>query len=161
MKLSHTSLHVVVLDNIRSALNVGALFRTAEAAGISHVYLCGYTPTPIDRFLREQSQVAKAALGAHTMVPWSHEESITKCLTKLRKKGFTIIAFEQTPESVDYRTLETNGSSACIFGNEILGVSKEALGLSDIVAHIPLYGKKESLNVTTAAGIGLFRLLHP
>ena len=150
---------ILVLENIRSAQNVGALFRTADAAGISKLYLVGYTPDPVDRFDRPRSDVAKAALGAEKTIPWEHTKTISPLLKKLKKEGFQIISIEQSSTSVDYKKVKTKNTVAFILGNEVDGVSKQALVLSDVVAEIPMGGKKESLNVSVAGGIALFRML--
>ena len=150
---------ILVLENIHSAQNVGALFRTADAAGISKLYLVGYTPDPVDRFDRPRSDVAKAALGAEKTIPWEHTKTISPLLKKLKKEGFQIISIEQSSTSVDYKKVKTKNTVAFILGNEVDGVSKQALVLSDVVAEIPMGGKKESLNVSVAGGIALFRML--
>lgn len=94
---------VLILHNIRSVQNVGSIFRTADAAGISHIYIVGYTPTPIDRFGRKRADMIKTSLGAETTVPWSYEKTIASVCEKLRAEKYTIVALEQSPKSIDYK----------------------------------------------------------
>lgn len=150
---------ILILENIRSAQNVGALFRTADAAGVSKIYLVGYTPDPVDRFLRPRSDIAKAALGAEKTIPWEHAKTISPLLKKLAKDGFQIISIEQSETSLDYKKIKTTEKVAFILGNEVDGVSKTALANSHHIAEIPMKGEKESLNVSVAGGIALFRML--
>jgi len=150
---------VLVLENIRSVLNVGAIFRTADALSIDKIYLSGITPTPIDRFGRKRADFHKTALGAEDNVPYEHLESIEALLLKLRKNGFQIIAVEQSSKSVDYKKVKIRKPVALIFGSETEGISKQVLNLCETIIEIPMKGKKESLNVSVSAGIVLFRLL--
>lgn len=147
---------VVILDNIRSAHNVGAIFRTADGAGVSKIYLCGYTPTPIDRFGREQAEIKKTSLGATESVEWEVVEKISDLLDHLHDEGFTVVSIEQTPDSVSYKGWQPEQKVAFIFGNEVDGVQKSALARSDIVLEIPMLGQKESLNVSNSVAIILF-----
>jgi 23S rRNA (guanosine2251-2'-O)-methyltransferase len=148
------------LDNIRSVHNVGSIFRTAETAGVSNIYCIGTTPSPLDRFGRKRKDFAKVSLGTEELVRWEYvsEKDSTKCIRALKKQGFTIVALEQTRNSVDYRKVKLDEKVVIIVGNEVEGVSKKLLKLADIVAEIPLQGKKESLNVSVATGIALYRL---
>lgn len=148
----------VLLHNIRSAHNVGSIFRTADAAGVSRIYLSGYSPTPVDRFGREQKDIAKTALGAHLSVPWSYAKTPQKFIRDAKKNGWAIIGVEQSPRSVDYRTLEVKKSALLVFGNEVRGISPALLKKCDSIVEIPMRGEKESLNVSVAAGIILFQL---
>jgi tRNA G18 (ribose-2'-O)-methylase SpoU len=151
----------LILPNLRSAHNVGAIFRTAEAAGVQQIYLAGYTPAPLDRFGRPDPTIAKTALGAEKLVAWESVKDAGKLISKLKESNFKIIALEQTANSVDYRTIKLSPTAkvAVVMGNEVGGVAPEILEKCDLVAEIPLYGQKESLNVATAAGIFLFSLL--
>ncbi|MDB5238779.1 MAG: tRNA/rRNA methyltransferase SpoU [Candidatus Parcubacteria bacterium] len=149
----------LLLDNIRSVHNVGSIFRTAETAGISHIYCLDTTPVPIDRFGRKRSDFAKVALGAENMIPWEHIPEAGTLLKSLKKDGFEIVALEQNERSVDYKMVELKCSKVLvILGNEVEGVSKDLLKSADVVAEIPMQGDKESLNVSVAAGIFLYRL---
>lgn len=150
----------LILHNIRSAHNVGSIFRTAEAAGVFRVYLTGYTPAPVDRFGRERKDVAKSALGAEKMLPWESIKNLNSLIKKLRKGKFTIVAVEQSEKSSDYKKVKIKGKTAIIFGNEVTGLSQAVLKKCDTVAEIPMKGKKESLNVAVAAGVFLFRTLN-
>ena len=150
----------VILDNIRSVHNVGSIFRTSDAAGINEIFLCGYTPQPVDRFNRPRKDLAKVALGAEKTIPWKYFEDVKECINELKKGGYTILAIEQAPNSVDYKNVKLPEKVAFIFGNESLGIEKEILDLCDIIVEIPMLGEKESLNVSVSAGIALFRMLN-
>ncbi len=150
----------LVLHNIRSAQNVGAIFRTAEAAGIEKIYLTGYTPRPLDRFGRDQKSIAKSALGAEKIIPWEEAKTISSVLKKLKTENFQVIAIEQSEKSIDYKKVKTKNKNVFILGNEVKGVSKQTLDKCDVVAEIPMSGKKESLNVSVSGGIALFRILN-
>jgi len=149
---------VLILPNIRSAINVGAIFRTADAIGIDKIYLSGYTPCPIDKFGRKQKDIAKSALGAETWINWEYEKDINKILAKLKNKNFQIIALEQDKNSIDYKKIKTAKNTAILLGEEVNGIDKKILRKCDLIAEIPMKGKKESLNVSVACGILLFRL---
>jgi len=160
----------LILDNIRSVHNVGSIFRTSETLGIKKIYCIGTTPTPLDRFGRKRKDFAKVALGAEDILNWEHLGEVTALIKKLKKSGYKIIALEQSPKSVDYKSVkigdlcEDNSAShmikvAIILGNEVDGVSSKLLKLADIIAEIPMAGKKESLNVSVAGAVFLFRLL--
>lgn len=151
---------ILILPDIRSAVNVGAIFRTADAVGISKIYLTGYTPRPTDKFNRIQKDIAKSALGAETWIPWKYEKKITPLLSSLKKDGFTIIAIEQDKRAVDYRKIKISKKVAIIVGPEVEGLDKKILDKCDFVAEIPMKGKKESLNVSVACGVALFRMLE-
>ena len=150
---------VLVLPDIRSSLNVGSIFRTADACGVSKIYLTGYTPAPVDQFGRDDKQIAKTALGAEKNIPWEKVESVTKLITKLKKEGFYLVAIEQAENSVDYKKVKDQTKTAFIFGNEVEGLSKSILKKCDVIAEIPMMGDKESLNISVSAGVALFRIL--
>jgi len=150
----------LILHNIRSVHNIGAIFRTADAAGISKIYLTGYTPTPVDRFGRARKDLAKTALGAEKSVEWEHIKSIDSLIKKIKKDEFKIIAVEQRENAVDYKKLKIKFPTAFIFGNEVKGLSKLILKKCDQIVQIKMLGRKESLNVSVAAGIFLFRVLN-
>lgn len=149
----------LVLHNIRSAYNIGSIFRTADAVGVSKIYLTGFTPAPLDRFSRPRSDIAKAALGAEKAVLWECFSRIGPLLKKLKHEGVRIVAVEQDRRSVDYRRIRSAQNTAFIFGNEVTGLPKTVLTRADTIAEIPMRGSKESLNVSVAAGIVLFRML--
>ena len=146
---------VAILDNIRSAHNVGSIFRTADAFGISELYLCGTTPTPTDKFGRAKKDIAKVALGAEKTVLWKHYSSTLQAVNLLKKKGFKIFSVEQDKNSEDIsilRKIKTK-NIALVFGNEVDGVNPKILKISDKIIEIPMFGKKESLNVSVSFGI--------
>ncbi len=151
---------VIILHNIRSVYNVGSVFRTADAVGISKIYLTGYTPTPVDRFGRERKDVAKSALGAQKSVEWEYFKTATSVVRKLKKEGYEIVAVEQSQYSVDYKKFKPKQDIVFLFGNEVLGVSKSLLEKCDKIIEIPMAGEKESLNVSVSAGVVLFRVLN-
>lgn len=152
----------LLLDTIRSVHNVGSLFRTAETLGITKIYCLGTTPTPIDRFNRKRKDFGKVSLGAEDMVEWEHAKVPPRQLiADLKREGFEIIALEQSEQSVDYKKLKVRppGKLLIILGNEVEGVSEELLKSADVIAEIPHVGKKESLNVSIAGAVFLYRLL--
>lgn len=151
---------VLILPDIRSAINIGSVFRTADAVGISKIYMTGYTPTPADKFGRTQKDIAKSALGAETWIPWEYKKDIFSLLRKLKKEEYTIIAIEQDEKAVDYRKVKVKNKTAIILGPEVLGLDKKILNQCDVIAEIPMHGKKESLNVSVACGVALFRILQ-
>ncbi len=151
--------NILILNDIRGAENVGAMFRTADAAGVHKIYLVGYTPTPIDRFGRKQKSIAKTALGAEDYIPWEQVKSINTLINKLHKNGFQIIAIEQDENSVNYKKVKLKDKNAIIMGSEVDGVAKNVLAKCDVIAEIPMQGKKESLNVSVACGVALYGLL--
>lgn len=143
----------LVLDNIRSALNVGSLFRSADAFRLGGICLCGYTAGP------ENRDVRKSALGAEDSVPYRTFASTEDCLRTLKAEGYHILALEQTDASQAlsaYRLPPT--PSALVLGNEVDGVAPEALALCDAAVEIPQAGIKHSLNVAVAGGIALWEL---
>ena len=150
---------ILILSDIRSAHNVGSLFRTADAVGIQKIYLSQTTPAPVDRFGRPRSDIAKTALGSEKSIPYEVVKSVTSLVTRLQKDGYTVIAIEQDPRAIDYKKVKRTDRTAFILGNEVTGVPKTILSRVDIVADIPMRGIKESLNVSVAGGIALFRIL--
>ena len=150
----------VLLHNIRSTHNVGSMFRTADAVGIDTIYLSGYTPTPTDKFGRYQKDIAKVALGAEKTITWEYILHPRDIIKKLKKENYQIVAVEQAEHSIDYKKVKISKSVLFIVGNEVLGIEKEILKLCDVVAEIPMNGKKESLNVSVAFGVGIFRMLN-
>jgi 23S rRNA (guanosine2251-2'-O)-methyltransferase len=160
-KIQPKSEAVLVLPDIRSALNVGAIFRTADAAGVSKIYLTGYTPRPTDTFGRIQKDIAKSALGAETWLPWEYRKTLLPLLRVLKKDGYTLIALEQDQKAIDYRKIKTAAKAAIVLGPEVTGLDQKILKECDSIVEIPMHGKKESLNVSVAAGIALFRILRP
>lgn len=148
----------MLLHDIRSSHNVGSLLRTGDAIGVSRVYLSGYTPLPVDRFKRPNKEIAKTALGAEDTIPWNHCDGFEEVLTLAKQDGFVIIGLEQDERAVDYKKIDTPEKALLVVGSEVEGMAPELRALCDTLIEIPMYGKKESLNVAVAAGIALFRL---
>lgn len=147
----------VILHDIRSHYNVGAIFRTSDGAGVSKIYLTGYTPAPEDRFGRQVAEISKTALGAEKFVAWEKNEDILAVVQKLKTEGVTVVAVEQSNNSVMLNDFVVPEKVAYIFGSETAGVSPEVLAEVDIILELPMLGQKESLNVSVTAGIVLFR----
>lgn len=149
----------LVLDDLRSVHNAGSVFRTAETLGISKIYCAGTTPSPVDRFGRPRPDFAKVSLGAESSVPWEAAQNAAVLVRRLKREGYYIVALEQAPSSIDYKKFKPakSAKAAVILGNEVDGVSSVVLGLADAIAEIPMRGAKESLNVSVAAGVALFR----
>ncbi len=152
----------IILPDIRSVYNVGAIFRTADACGVSKIFLTGYTPTPEDRFGRPRKDVAKSALGAEKTIEWEYRENLDDLIKDLKEKDVEIVAVEQDESSIDYKDFEIKDSqpTAFVFGNEVEGISKNILNKVDKIIEIPMVGEKESLNVSVSAGVVLFRVLN-
>lgn len=146
----------IILHNIRSAYNVGSIFRTADGAGVECVYLSGYTPRPIDRFGRTQPEILKTSLGASEAVPWDAVDDLPALIESLKQDGWTIVAVEQDDRAVSLYDFQTSGKAVYIFGNETEGIEPAVLDLADVIVVIPMRGTKESLNVSVAAGVVLF-----
>ena len=152
---------VLVLHNIRSAHNVGSMFRTADGAGVSRIILSGYTPGPQDPRGKERQPFIKVSLGAEKIVPYSRAKVLSAALKKLKKEGYTIVALEQNKISkslFEYSPIK-NEKLAIVMGNEVRGINTQSLKHADHILHIPMQGKKESLNVGVACGVALFTLL--
>ncbi len=151
---------ILVLHNIRSVYNVGSIFRTADAAGVTKIMLSGYTPTPLDRFGSERKDFAKVSLGAETTIPWVQTKTLESAIKQLKKENYLLVAVEQDKKSTslfDFKAPK-NKQIALVLGNEVRGISKQSLKKCDAIVEIPMHGKKESLNVSVAAGIAMFAL---
>lgn len=146
-----------LFHNVRSAYNVGALFRTADGAGVAKLYLSGYSPTPVDRFGRPQKDIAKTALGAERHVPWAYHKSPRRLIAEARGEGFIVVGVEQDPRAEDYRALKAGMKTLLVFGNEVRGLPPALRTQCDALIEIPMRGEKESLNVSVAAGIVLYQ----
>ncbi len=146
----------VILDNIRSKYNVGAIFRTADGAGVDKIYLVGYTPTPTDRFGRPVPEISKTALGAETVIPWSKETDIMALIAKLRQDGVWVVAVEQASKSTDLYNFKVPEAIAYIFGSETEGLDQGVLSVVDEILELPMLGHKESLNVSVTVGVVLY-----
>jgi len=143
----------VILNSIRSSYNVGSIFRTSDGAMIEKLFLCGYTPTPINK------DVLKTALGSQDSVEWEYIKDANDIIIKLKSEGIKICALELTDSSIPhYNFVKNNFPIALIIGNEISGVPQELLDLCDYSIEIPQYGIKQSLNVAVAYGVAIFDL---
>jgi 23S rRNA (guanosine2251-2'-O)-methyltransferase len=153
---------IVVLDSIRSTFNVGSIFRTSDALNVSKIILCGTTPTPKDRFGRDREDIAKVALGAERNVDWEYFPKVGWVVKQLKKEGYKIVMIEQSDKSVDYKKIKFGKKDkiAFVIGTEVEGISKSLLKLADQIAEIPMLGSKESLNVSVAFGVAMFRMLN-
>ena len=144
---------VVVLDNVRSAHNVGSAFRTCDSFKADKLWLCGICATP------PSAEIRKTALGAEESVPWEYSRDTMDVVRKLKEEGYTVIGVEQTAHSVSLeKFMPGGGKYALIFGNEVDGVSQEVVDASDMSLEIPQFGTKHSLNVSVAVGVILWHL---
>lgn len=182
----------LVLDNIRSLLNVGAIFRTAEAVGVKKIFLCGTTTYPTNKLIKKidgvdidpivadvdgnpiikykpskkcmkeflDKEIAKTALAGLNNVEWEYCTRIEDAIKLLKKDKVNIIALEQSEKSIDYCDADYSSPVAIILGNEVLGISETILSLCDQVVQIPMYGVGKSLNVATATGIILYKVIE-
>ena len=148
----------ILLHNIRSAHNVGSIFRTSDAIGVSKIYLSGYSPLPIDRFGRSAKEITKTALGSEKNIVWQGIKNPQKLIEKLKEDGYQVIAIEQGENSLDYKKFQVKQKCLVLVGNEVLGLSKQLKDQCDVLLEIPMHGKKESLNVSVAFGIVMFRI---
>ncbi len=144
----------MLLDNIRSAWNVGSIFRSADGFGFAHVYLCGITPTP------ENEAVTKTSLGAEDSVMWSYHKDAVKLVKGLKKEGWTAWALEEDERAKELtqNTERRMRTAVLIVGNEVTGVDPELLDLCDEIFYIPMHGEKKSFNVGIAFGIAAYAL---
>ena len=142
------------MDNVRSAFNVGSAFRTADAAGVEKIHLCGiaaYPPNP---------KLEKTALGSTQVVPWQYFSTTTEAITDLKRQKIPICLVELATESVSMWEFQFPRPVALVFGHEVYGVSEELFGMADACVYIPMHGRKATLNVSTAVGIVLFEVLR-
>jgi 23S rRNA (guanosine2251-2'-O)-methyltransferase len=146
---------VIMLDNVRSALNVGSAFRTADAFAIKSIVLCGISAQPPHR------EISKTALGAHQSVDWEYFEETTAAIEAYKKQGYKIYAIEQAFESTSLQDFQwPQGPIAIIMGNEVEGVSQKVMDLVDGCIEIPQYGTKHSFNISVSIGIVLWELFR-
>jgi 23S rRNA (guanosine2251-2'-O)-methyltransferase len=146
----------ILLDNVRSLHNVGSAFRTADAFRVEKIFLTGITGTPPHR------EIQKTALGATESVNWEYFENPTLAVEKLKTEGYTIVVVEQTTDSLPLQTFfaEKNKKYCLVFGNEVHGVSEEAIALADLALEIPQHGTKHSLNISVCLGIVVWELFR-
>ncbi len=150
---------ILILHNIRSAQNVGSLFRTSDALGIKKIYLSNITPNPVDRFGRDRKDISKTALGAEKTIKYEQYVDLLVLIEKLKIEGYKIIAIEQNKKSIDYKKIKKENKIAFILGNEVEGLDFNILENVNEIAEIKMLGEKESLNVSVAGGIVMFRIL--
>jgi tRNA G18 (ribose-2'-O)-methylase SpoU len=145
---------IVVLENIRSAYNIGSVFRTSDAFLIEAIYICGYSAIP------PHKEIKKTALGAEESVTWKHVNSAAEAIEELKAMGYRVYAVEQVENSISLEKFTANGSVAVVFGNEKAGVEQSTIALCDGCIEIPQLGMKHSLNIATAAGVVLWELVR-
>jgi len=147
----------IILENIRSLNNVGAIFRTADGAGFDRVACVGYTPTP------PRKEITKTALWAENFVPWEYYEKIEDAIESFKKLWCIVIALEKNEKSISLQTLNVERwtlNVGLIVGNELEWVSETGQKMADYICHLPMLWKKESLNVAVAAGIGMYHFVE-
>jgi len=155
-KHKFTNKFVVILDNIRSAQNVGSIFRTSDASGIDRLYLCGITPTPYPQ--RGVDRVSKTSLGAEKNVDWEYYDQTWELIEKLKKENYKIVALEISENAIDYKNFSPEFPIALVLGNEVKGLDENILSQADTVLSLPMHGSKESLNVSVAFGIIAYKI---
>ena len=143
---------VLVMDNIRSAMNIGSFFRTADAFALEKIYICGISATP------PHKEINKTAIGATDSMDWQYYKTTRDCLIDLKQKGYILTGIEQTDSSVLLNTISPHHDQkhALIFGNEVNGISDDILNLLDLAVEIPQFGTKHSFNVAVSGGIVLW-----
>ncbi len=144
----------LVLDNFRSAYNVGSAFRTADACAVEHIHLCGMSAHPPHR------KIEKTSLGAFEYVPWTYYERTSDCLDALREQGIVTVAIEVAPAAVPHFDYAWPKPVAIVFGNEVTGINEKIMQRCDAVVRIPMHGYKNSINVATALGIVLYEIVR-
>lgn len=145
---------IVVLENVRSAYNVGSVFRTADAFLIEAIYLTGYTARP------PHKEIKKTALGAEDTVDWKHFPNAKEAVKELKQNGYGVFAVEQVENSISLEKFDSDRQIAVIFGNEVTGVEQSTIALCDGTIEIPQLGMKHSLNIATAAGVVLWEMVR-
>ncbi|MGK2860723.1 MAG: RNA methyltransferase [Chitinophagaceae bacterium] len=145
---------IAVLENVRSAYNVGSVFRTADAFLIDAIYIIGYTAKP------PHKEIKKTALGAEETVAWKHFSSAQEAIKALKQDGYKVFAVEQVEKSISLEKFDHTEKVAVIFGNEVTGVEQSTIALCDGCIEIPQIGMKHSLNIATAAGVVLWELVR-
>ena len=153
-KTSEKTPLIIVMDDIRSLHNIGSVFRTADAFLVEKIYLCGITATP------PHKEIQKTALGATETVAWEHNKSVIDVIKNLQAENVTVLAIEQVEQAylLDEFELDVTKKYALVFGNEVYGVSQEAVALCDGCIEIPQLGTKHSLNIAVSAGIVIWDL---
>lgn len=150
--LPHIPIYVLV-ENIRSMHNVGSIFRSSDGARLEHLYLCGYTARP------PRKEIDKTALGATDSVPWSYKQEPMEIIRSLKKQNVKIVVVEHTSQSISYTDAHYDFPLCLVMGNEVDGVSQEIINEADAAIELPMFGLKQSLNVSVAYGIALYHVL--
>lgn len=145
----------LVLQSVSYPVNVGSLFRIADAARVSHLYLCGATPTP------PNLTIAKVGRAKEHNVPWAYEHTAEEAIAKLKQEHYTVFALELTENARPYYAVDYEDRVCLVLGNEDHGITRSVLELCDHVIFIPMYGKGQSLNVHVSAAVVLYHVLHP
>lgn len=140
---------VLIAHNIRSLWNIGSLFRSADAFSVEHIHLTGYTAAP------PRKEIGKTALGAEEWIPWSKDSDPLEVMTQRKGEGFLVVSLELGKESIAIDQFQWPDKTCLVVGHEISGVPDDVLKVSDAIVHIPMQGRKESLNVSVAAGIAM------
>jgi tRNA G18 (ribose-2'-O)-methylase SpoU len=143
----------VICDNIRSLENIGSIFRTSDALGVSKIFLCGISGRP------PHHKISKTALGAENTIPFEYYKRTSRLIDKLKEKNVQIVALEQSKESVDYTKFKPKFTMALIIGNEVGGIHSRILKKCDKIIELPMKGKKESLNVSVAFGVAGYEII--
>ena len=142
----------VICDNIRSLENIGSIFRTADALGVTKIYLCGISGKP------PHHKISKTALGAEKNIPFEYHKQTLRLIKKLKKDKILIVSLEQSKQSIAHDSFHPKFPLALIIGNEVKGISKNILKNSDKIIHLPMLGGKESLNVSVAFGVAGYKI---
>ena len=147
---------IIVLENIRSAYNVGSVFRTADAFLVEAIYIVGYSAKP------PHKEIKKTALGAEETISWKHFKTAAEVIEQLKNDGYKVFAIEQTEgsQSLQLMNIESSEKIAVVFGNEVTGVEQSTIHLCDGCIEIPQMGMKHSLNIATAAGVVLWEMVR-
>jgi len=148
----------VICDNIRSLENVGSIFRTSDALGVTKIYLCGITGQVPSWENGLHKKIAKTALGAEKTIPFEYCKSVTRLIDKLKKSKISIVALEQDEKAINYLEFKPSFPLALILGNEVDGISKAVLNKADKIIFLPMSGQKESLNVSVSFGIAGYEI---
>ncbi len=154
----------IILHRIRSAYNVGSIFRTADGASVNKIFITGFTQCPSKEKFEFQTKaermLSKTALQADKYVLWEQRKNISKLIDDLKGDGFQLVALEQDEKSIDYKKFEPTNKVALIVGNETRGIDKRILKKCDNILEIPMFGKKKSLNVAVAFGVAVYEIMN-
>ena len=143
----------VICDNIRSLENIGSIFRTSDALGVSKIFLCGISGKP------PHHKISKTALGAEERIPFEHHKQVGRLIDELKKEGVEVVALEQDKKAILYSKFKPKFPLALILGNEVKGVSKKILKKVNKIIYLPMSGQKESLNVSVAFGVAGYEII--